>query len=250
MLYKRRHTLRVATQSYEKERLEMKKVNKQILFLFLIVALLALSTSVVFAKELGLLTISGPGIKGEVSLNDHDAMMNLEQSGFFDQAFIAKPPTDLGEGYDITAHLNLDGKLVPFIQMVYYPTSEGESAYVHYTGRLEGETLQAVDEWHILNQKADGALRDVMNANNIVVQSALITAPAVVEPAKESIAPAAVDPVKEPVAAAVEEPVRVPAAAPALSPMPYLIPALVVSILALMGLALALRRRTAGHPTA
>ena len=63
----------------------MKKVNKHILFLFLIIALLAISTSVVFAKELGLLTISGPGIKGEVSLNDHDAMMNLEQSGFFDQ---------------------------------------------------------------------------------------------------------------------------------------------------------------------
>ena len=74
-------------------------------------------------------------------------------------------------------------------------------------------------------------------ANNIVVQSALIKAPAAVEPAKE------------PVAAPAVEAVTVPAASPASPQMPYLIPALVVTILALMGAALALRRRTIGHPT-
>ena len=216
----------------------MNKANKHILFLFLIIALLAVSTSVVFAKELGLLTISGPGIKGEVSLNDHDAMMNLEQSGFFDTAALAKAPGGLGEGYNITAHLNLDGKLVPFIQMVYYPTNEGQSGYVHYTGRLEGDTLQAVDEWHILNRKADGALRDLMIANNITVQSALIQAPAAVEPAKE------------PIVAPVVEAVAEPAAPPAPVQMPYLIPVLVVIVLTLMGAALALRRRTVRHSTA
>ena len=215
----------------------MNKVNKHILFLFLIIALLAISTTVVFAKELGLLTITGPGIKGEISLNDHEAMMNLEQSGFFDQAVLSQPPKDLGEGYNITAHLNLDGKLVPFIQMIYYPTHEGQAGYVHYTGRLNGETLRTVDEWHILNRTADGALRDLMTANNITVQSALIQAPAAVEP------------VKEPVAAPVVESVAVPAASAAPTQMPYLIPALVVTILALMGAALALRRRTVSHPT-
>jgi hypothetical protein len=216
----------------------MNKVHKHIWFLFLMIGLLAISTSVVFAKELGLLTISGPGIKGEVSLDDHESMMNLEQSGFFDQAFLSKPPKDLGEGYDITAHLNLDGKLVPFIQMVYYPTNEGQSAYVHYTGRLEGDSLQPVDEWHLLNRKADGALRELFAANKITVQSALIKAPAVVES------------VREPVAALEEQPVAPPAAtSPAPAQMPYLIPALVVGALALMGLALALRRRTISHPT-
>jgi hypothetical protein len=214
------------------------KVNKHILLVFLIMALLAISTSVVFAKELGLLTISGPGIKGEVSMNDHDAMMNLEQSGFFDQAFLSDPPKGLGEGYNITAHLNLDGKLVPFIQMVYYPTNEGQSAYVHYTARLEGDALQPVDEWHLLNLKADSALRSVMTANNITVQSALVKAPEVVAPAQE--------PVAEPAAV---EPVAATAASPRPAQMPYLIPTLVVSILALMGLGLVLRRRTVSHPT-
>jgi hypothetical protein len=216
----------------------MKKVNKHLLLLFLILALLAISTSVVFAKELGLLTISGPGIKGEVSLNDHEAMMNLEQSGFFDTAALAKAPEGLGEGYNITAHLNLDGKLVPFIQMIYYPTNAGQAGYIHYTGRLDGETLRTVDEWHLLNRTADGALRDLMTANNITVQSALIQAPAAVEPAKE------------PVVAPVVEAVAEPAAAPAPVQIPYLIPVLVVIVLTLLGAALALRRRTVRHSTA
>ena len=52
----------------------MNKVNQRILFLFTVIVLLAMSTSVVSAKELGLLSISGPGIKGEMSLNDHEAI--------------------------------------------------------------------------------------------------------------------------------------------------------------------------------
>ena len=215
----------------------MNKVNKHILFLFLVIALLAISTSVAFAKELGLLTISGPGIKGEVSLNDHEAMMNLEQSGFFSEAALSQPPKGLGEGYNITAHLNLDGKLVPFIQMVYYPTAEGQSAYIHYTARLEGETLQSIDEWSMLNPKADGILRDLMTANNITVQSALVKAP-------EAVAPA-----KEPVSAAAEDSAAAPVASPAPIQATYLISALVVGILALLGVALGIRRRTVSHPT-
>ena len=216
----------------------MNKVNKHILFVFLVITLLAISTSVVFAKELGLLTISGPGIKGELSLNDHDAMMNLEQSGFFDTSALAKPPEGLGEGYNITAHLNLDGDLVPFIQMVYYPTAEGQASYVHYTGRLDGQALRTVDEWHLLDGKADGILRDLMTANNITVQSALVKAP---EKAPEAVVPA-----REPVSALAAEPVAAPRPSPA-SPQPYLIPILVVGFLALMGLALVLRRRTVSH---
>jgi hypothetical protein len=224
----------VAIQYREKERLEMKKVNLHILFLFLVIALLAISTSVVFAKELGLLTISGPGIKGEVTLKDPEAMMDLERSGFFDQAFLSKPPEKLGEGYNMTAHLNLDGKMVPFIQMVYYPTGEGQSAYIHYTARLEGETLQPVDEWHLLNLKADGALRDLLTANRITVQSALITAPAAA--------------VQEPASASAAEPVAV---SPAPIQADYRIPGLVVGILALLGVSLfVIRRRTLGSPTA
>jgi hypothetical protein len=216
----------------------MNRTQRHILFLTLVIALLAISTSMVFAKELGLLTISGPGIKGEVTLKDPDAMMDLERSGFFDQAFLSKPPQDLGEGYNLTAHLNLDGKMVPYIQMVYYPTGEGERAYLHYTGRLNGETLQKVDEWHILNRKADAALRDLFAANNITVQSAPIVAPEVVAPAKEPAAAPVVEPVAAPAVSAPGAP----------APAPAMIAALIAGILALAGIAFVVKRRTVNGP--
>ncbi len=212
----------------------MNKTKRHILSLTMLIALLAIPTLTVFAKELGLLTISGPGIKGELTLSDPKDMMNLEQSGFFDQAVLAKPPSGLGEGYQITAHLNLDGKIVPFVEMVYYPTDAGQPGYVHYTGRLNGETLQKVDEWNILTRDADTAFRGLMTANNITLQSALIKAPAAVAP----VAPVAVEPV----------------VAPAVSSMtaqpPYVILALIATILVLVGASLALRRRTVNHPSA
>jgi hypothetical protein len=229
----------VAALFYEKERLEMNRTKRSILSLILVVALLAITTSAAFAKELGLLTISGPGIKGDVTLKDPEAMMNLEKSGFFDQTAFVKPPENLGEGYNITAQLNLDGKMVPFVEMVYYPTSESEAGYVHYTGRLNGEKLQTVDQWNKLSVLADKAFRSLMTANNIALQSALIKAPEVAEPAAPVVAEA-----KEPAVAA-----------PAVSPGPtpaetsYLVPAVIAAILLFVGAGLVLRRRTVSHST-
>lgn len=212
----------------------MNKTKRHILPLIMLISLLAIPTLVVFAKELGLLTISGPGIKGELTLSDPKDMTKLEQSGFFDQAVLAKAPAGLGEGYAITAHLNLDGKIVPFVEMVYYPTDAGQPGYVHYTGRLNGETLQKVDEWNILTRNADTAFRGLMTANNIILQSALIKAPAAVAP----VAPQVVE----------------PAVASAVSPRPvqppYVILALVATIVVLAGAGLALRRGTVSHPNA
>ena len=213
----------------------MNKTKRHILSLIMLTGLLAIPTLVVFAKELGLLTISGPGIKGELTLSDPKDMMKLEQSGFFDQAVLAKAPAGLGEGYSITAHLNLDGKIVPFVEMVYYPTNAGQPGYVHYTGRLNGETLQTIDEWHILTRASDDTFRSLMTANNITLQSALITAPVAVAPE----VPAVVEPV---VAPAVSSPRPVQP--------PNIIMALVATILVLAGAGLALRRRSVSHPSA
>ncbi len=207
----------------------MNRTKRYTLFLILVIALLAIPTFVVLAKELGMLTISGPGIKGEVTLNDPKAMMKLEQSGFFDQAALIKPPENLGQGYTITAHLNLDGKVVPFVQMIYYPTTKGESSYVHYIGRLNGEKLQTVDEWSTLSLDADTAFRGLMDANNITLQSAIVSAP--------------------PAAAPAVEPVAAPAVSSASIPTSYIILALVAAALLLVGSGLVLRRRTISHTT-
>ena len=211
----------------------MNKTKRHLWLLMLVLALLAIPTFVVFAKELGKLTITGPGIKGELTVNDPN--FTLEKTGFFDQAALTKVPEnlDLDAGYSITAHINLDGKTVPFIQMVYYPTKEGESSYLHYTGRLVGESLQTVDEWGILNRNADGALRKLLTANNVTVQSALVAASVKAEAPAE--APA--------ISAAPAEPASVPVTSPAPLQIRYVALAVIAAIL-LAGAGLMIRRRT------
>lgn len=223
----------------------MNRAKRHIMFLMLVIALLALSTSVVFAKELGLLTISGPGIKGEMTIKSQQYMADLEASGFFDQTAVVKPPEKLGEGYQIAAHLNLDGKLVPMVEMVYYPTTEGQPGYVHYTGRLIGDTLQSVDRWQVLTPKADKAFRDLMQVNKVALQPAFVSVPV------EKVKPAAeVESVAVPAAPAEKtDSVSVPVTATTPVQTPYLILAAVATILLLVGAGLVLKRRAMGNPT-
>ena len=223
----------------------MNRTQRRIWFLILMIALLVIPSTVVFAKELGLLTITGPGIKGEVSLNDHDDMMNLEQSGFFDQARFVKPPENLGQGYNITAHLNLDGKLVPMVQMVYYPAEEGQQGYVHYTGRRNGETLQPVDQWAQLPSSAETALRNLMTANKITIQPAVAAAPAVV-------APAVIEPAKSEEQAAAQPASASSSASTAVPQQTYYQVgiALTALILILLGAGVIVKRRTVSQRSA
>jgi hypothetical protein len=208
------------------------KIKRRLLLVLLVLALVAIPTAVVFAKELGSLTITGPGIKGELSLNDPNFMMKLEQSGFFDQAVLTKAPEDLNldAGYNITAVLNLDGKMTPFVQMVYYATKEGQPGYVHYTSRLKGDSLQPVDEWNILSRSADDTFRAMMAANQISLQSALVAATV------QSEAPAP--------APAAAQPVTAPVAPRASRSTPYLVLSIGAVILLIVGAGLAIRRRT------
>ncbi len=209
----------------------MMRTKRQILSVILAIALLALP-STVFAKELGLLTITGPGIKGEFSLNNPDQLMN---AGFFDQTdMMSKAPENLGQGYNITAHLNLDGKMTPFITLVYYPTEKGQAGYVNYTGRLDGTTLRTVNEWGRLSLNADNAFRALMTVNNITLQTAVITAPAAVAVAPQT--QPEVQPASAPTAASI--------------PIPYIVLALTATVLAALGTVLFVRRRAINQRSA
>ncbi len=214
----------------------MNRTKLHILSVILVIALLLLPTTV-FAKELGLLTISGPGIKGGITLNDPDQLIKLEGSGFFDQAnFMKQAPENLGQGYNISASLNLDGTMTPFVEMVYYPTEEGQPGYVHYTGRLNGQTLKPVDEWGKLSLSADNSFRALMTANKISLQSAIAAAPAAVVAVPQKQSEAQVE--------------SAPITAPAPAQIPYITLALVAVILSVVGAALMLKRRTTSHRSA
>src|SRR5258706_5223353 len=203
------------------------RTKQHLMSVILAIVLLAIPTTV-FAKELGLLTITGPGIKGELSIKDPGQLMKLMNAGFFDQTdMLSKTPENLGQGYTITAHLNLDGKLTPFIMLVYYPAEKGQAGYVNYTGRLDGTTLRTVNEWGKLSLEADNTFRTLMTANNITLQTAVIAAPVAVAAAPQT------------------QPEVQPASAPTAAPIPisYIALALIATVLAALGAALFVRRR-------
>lgn len=205
----------------------MNGTKRFIVFLLLAIIMLSTSTAVVFAKELSLLTITGPGIQSELALRDQKVMTTLEAAGFFDHTAVVLPPKNLNleAGYNVTAYLNLDGQTLPYVQMVYYAADQGQPGYVHFTGRLAGSTLQAVDEWRVLTRNADNTFRGLMTANDVTLQPALMT---------------------------------VPAAAPAIEPVTissvplqasHIIVATLAAFLLLAGVAMSLKHRAVSHQT-
>jgi hypothetical protein len=227
------------------------RTKRHILAVVLALAILVLPTTV-FAKELGLLIITGPGIQGDVTVNDESVLMKLESSGFFDQSHSLKQaPENLGEGYTITSHLNLDGTMTPFIEMVYYPVEQGQAGYIHVTGRLDGTTLRKVDEWSQVSLNADNFFRTVMAAKKVTLQSAIVVEPVAVAPVV-----AAPQTNSEPVPAVVQQgqpeiqPASDPVAASTPAQLPYSALASAALVLALCGAALMVRRRAVSQGSA
>ena len=230
------------------ERIPSMRTKRHILSVLLAIAMLLIPTAV-FAKELGLLTITGPGINGEVTVSDSSVLRKLESTGFFDQSnMLKKAPENLGQGYTIVSNLNLDGTMTPFVEMVYYPIEKGQPGYIHVTGRLDGTSLRKVDEWSQLSLDADNTFRIVMGANKVALQSAIVAAPAAVE----AVAPQT-NPQVEPAAVAESQksqPAAAPVASPSLPQVPYPVLAIGAAALIILGAALMFRRRTASQRSA
>ncbi len=124
--------------------------RKWFLSTLVVLSLLVLPTGLVFAKSISSLTISGPGITGEIQLDEPEAMQRLLETGFlFGEYSLASNPDDPGDGYHILAYLYLDGPTVPFVELTYYPSTNGQAGLVHYTARLknDGMDMAPVDDW-------------------------------------------------------------------------------------------------------
>ena len=95
----------------------MYKTFRFSLLVIMLMASLILSTFGVLAKEIKSLTISGPGINGQMTLTDPGGLMSLMNSGLFDNgAYLVTLPENLGTPYMMTVYLDLGDQVVPFVQ--------------------------------------------------------------------------------------------------------------------------------------
>ncbi len=167
----------------------MNKVHRRAIWYLLVAIVLLLSVTAVAAKGLGELGISGPGIKGEIKLNNADELLKLQQSGFFDLSHSIKAPQGLGEGYTIVRYLYMEEGLIAWDKLVYYTDPAGKQGYLHYEGSVDKshDGMTAIG-WYRVGPGTDRVFQDLLAAHGAAVAA---SAPA---QAKNVAKPPAVEP--------------------------------------------------------
>lgn len=100
-------------------------------------ALLILIPSIsAFAKgEFTYITVSGPGLSGDLTVSNPALTQSFFAFADFSKGAI-DAPADPGEGYQVVRLYVVDGKEAPFDSLQYYPYS----GYVYYNGLVEGSS--------------------------------------------------------------------------------------------------------------
>jgi hypothetical protein len=145
----------------------MKKTRLQAVSGMVLAILLAIPAGMALAKELGGLTISGPGIQGTLTMDDPEAMRELEQTGFLEPSKSVNLPKGLGEGYILTILLNLEDGPQPWIRVAYYPGQAGQSSYFNFVYLMEGSINKPGGEWYLAEPKVESALRELLGAHGV-----------------------------------------------------------------------------------
>lgn len=133
---------------------------KKILFLLLV---LFIPTSVVLAKGgFAYITITGPGIIGEINVTNPALTQDFSAFADFSKGEIPAP-ADPGQGYQVVRVYveTVDGKPTdyPFDQLHYYPYAG--TGYVYYDGIVEGSS-EYDGKWYAANPAAEKPFRNAL----------------------------------------------------------------------------------------
>ena len=139
-----------------------------------VLALLALTTSVVFAKpghDDGKMTITGPGINGVIEVTDPEMRSGLSPYNFLEQLnpYVEAPQFAEGDGYDIVYYFKQpDGTYEAVERMRYVPVPNGGQGYVYYSDlKLNTGT------WFQLTPGGEARLQSVLSQMGIIVAPAV-----------------------------------------------------------------------------
>jgi hypothetical protein len=156
----------------------MHKSARRKLTFVLIAALMLIPLSVARAKgPPEQVTISGPGINGEITITGSDVLNAFSFYQFNDlNRILDAPPQIEGEGYHITRWLTQQKQgtrqLLPWDTLTYYPDPAGGPGYVYFDG-LDPSigSTQGQGEWYVASE-AGGAAMTAIIANHAAAQRA------------------------------------------------------------------------------
>src|SRR5688572_8269730 len=120
---------------------------------WLLAALIAMgfglmSSQVTLAKEIIQVTISGPGLAGEIEMTDVEALARFAEFGFGTAQNDAD--SDVYDGYYVIQfHVGHEDEIVATNVYHYYPLSETGASYIYYADVINGFST-AEGQWYRL----------------------------------------------------------------------------------------------------
>jgi hypothetical protein len=116
------------------------------------------------------ITITGPGLTGEVVIEDRATLDTLSMAALEDfLAPLTDIPENLGPGYELTRFYQDDnGSYIPFDRVMYYPDRSGQGGYVLYEGIVNGWSGND-GRWFPARPASDVVMRRVLADHGVVL---------------------------------------------------------------------------------
>jgi hypothetical protein len=124
------------------------------------------------------ITIIGPGLNGEVVIQDRATLDALSMAALEDfLAPVPDIPESLGFGYELTRFYKVDdNRYIPFDRATYYPDRSGQGGYVLYQGIVNGSSGYD-GRWFAAHPASDAVMRRVLADNGVVLADETLAQP-------------------------------------------------------------------------
>lgn len=133
----------------------MRTLKRSLLVIAALLLLLPLSRTL--AKEIVLVTISGPGLT-TLEVSDSDSLSLFRDMRF--EGMLDSPPSEVGKSfYEIHLILGHDDQIIATDIYHYYPAQKG--GYIYYADVINGWS-DAEGKWFRLEAASDHALREFL----------------------------------------------------------------------------------------
>lgn len=131
--------------------------------IIVVLVLSLLTTGMVLAKGApSKVTISGPGLPGEVEITDPKLLQAFSFFQFENIEQRIETPSEPGEGYVVTRYVENGAKLIPWDRAIYYPRRTDELGVVFLEGLIGPSSSQFDGYWYRASQEGDTAMRQIL----------------------------------------------------------------------------------------
>jgi hypothetical protein len=160
------------------------KITRRIIWIGLALSLL-IPTTLVAAKELGKITITGPGISGVLIVDDPDELQTLIEGDIMDFTTAVPAPEEPGEGYILTMHLKMEQDIQPMLQLTYYPDQAGGPGLFNAVILMpESGKVDPAGKWYQVPGRTERTIMKMLASHGVYVAAASksqpVTAPTAV----------------------------------------------------------------------